>query len=85
MKLLGRPLEIEIAPTTTWVNIDYATKPQAAALQWLTPEQAGSPSPFLYTQSESILARTWVPCQDTPGVRMTYEATIHAPRGLLAP
>jgi leukotriene-A4 hydrolase len=84
VKFLGRPLEIEIAPTTTWVNIDYSTKPEAAALQWLTPEQAGSPSPFLYTQSESILARTWVPCQDTPGVRMTYEATIHAPRGLLA-
>jgi leukotriene-A4 hydrolase len=84
VKLLGRPLEIEIAPTTTWVNVDYSTRPEAAALQWLTPEQAGSPSPFLYTQSESILARTWVPCQDTPGVRMTYEATIHAPRGLLA-
>jgi leukotriene-A4 hydrolase len=84
VKLLGRPLEIQIAPTTTWVNIDYSTRPEAAALQWLTPEQAGSPSPFLYTQSESILARTWVPCQDTPGVRMTYEATIHAPRGLLA-
>jgi aminopeptidase N len=84
VKLLGRPLEVEIAPTTTWVNVDYSTKPEAAALQWLTPEQAGSPSPFLYTQSESILARTWVPCQDTPGVRMTYEATIHAPRGLLA-
>lgn len=84
VKILGRPLEIEIAPTTTWVNIDYSTRPEAAALQWLTPEQAGSPSPFLYTQSESILARTWVPCQDTPGVRMTYEATIHVPRGLLA-
>jgi leukotriene-A4 hydrolase len=84
VKFLGRPLEIEIAPNTTWVNVDYTTRPQAAALQWLTPEQAGSPSPFLYTQSESILARTWVPCQDTPGVRMTYEATIHAPRGFLA-
>jgi aminopeptidase N len=84
VKFLGKPLEIEIAPTTTWVNVDYSTRPEAAALQWLTPEQAGSPSPFLYTQSESILARTWVPCQDTPGVRMTYEATIHAPRGLLA-
>ena len=81
MKILGRPLEVEIAPATTWVNVDYTTNPQAAALQWLTPEQAGSPSPFLYTQSESILARTWVPCQDSPGVRMTYEATIHAPRG----
>jgi leukotriene-A4 hydrolase len=84
VKLLGRPLEVEITPTTTWVNVDYTTKPEAAALQWLTPEQAGSPSPFLYTQSESILARTWVPCQDSPGVRMTYEATIHAPRGLMA-
>ena len=81
---LGRPLEIQIAPTTTWVNVDYTTQPQAAALQWLTPEQAGSPSPFLYTQSQAILARTWVPCQDSPGVRMTYEATLHAPRGLMA-
>jgi leukotriene-A4 hydrolase len=84
VKFLGRPLEVAITPTTTWVNIDYTTKPEAAALQWLTPEQAGSPSPFLYTQSEAILARTWVPCQDTPGVRMTYEATIHAPRDLMA-
>ncbi len=84
VKFLGRPLEIEITPATTWVNVDYATKPEAAALQWLTPEQAGSPSPFLYTQSEAILARTWVPCQDTPGVRMTYEATIHTPRELMA-
>ncbi len=84
VKFLGRPLEVEITPATTWVNIDYTTKPEAAALQWLTPEQAGSPSPFLYTQSEAILARTWVPCQDSPGVRMTYEATIHAPRGLMA-
>jgi aminopeptidase N len=84
VKILGRPLEIEITPTTTWVNVDYTTSPQAAAVQWLTPEQAGSSSPFLYTQSESILARSWVPCQDSPGVRMTYEATIHAPRGFLA-
>jgi leukotriene-A4 hydrolase len=84
VKFLGRPLEIQIAPGTTWVNIDYSTRPEAAAVQWLTPEQAGSPSPFLYTQSEAILARTWVPCQDTPGVRMTYDATIHAPRGLMA-
>jgi len=84
VKLLGRPLEVEITPNTRWVNIEYATKPEAAALQWLTPAQAGSPHPFLYTQSESILARTWVPCQDTPGVRMTYEATIRAPRELMA-
>ena len=82
--VMGRPLEIEITPTTQWVNVDYTTQPQAAALQWLAPEQAGSPHPFLYTQSQAILARTWVPCQDSPGVRMTYEATIHAPRELMA-
>ena len=82
--VMGRPLTIEITPNTTWVNIDYNTQPQAAALQWLGPEQAGSPHPFLYTQSQAILARTWVPCQDSPGVRMTYEATIHAPRELMA-
>jgi leukotriene-A4 hydrolase len=81
---LGRPLEIRITPQTRWVNIDYTTRPEAAALQWLTPEQAGSPSPFLYTQSQAILARTWVPCQDSPGVRMTYEATVRVPQGLMA-
>jgi leukotriene-A4 hydrolase len=84
VKFLGRPLEIEITPQTTWVNVDYATKPQAAALQWLDSQQAGSSQPFLYTQSQSILARTWVPCQDSPGVRMTYEATVHVPPNLLA-
>jgi aminopeptidase N len=83
--LLGRALEVEITPQTQWVNVDYSTRPEAAALQWLDPAQtAAKKAPFLLTQSESILARTWVPCQDTPGVRMTYEATIHAPRGLMA-
>jgi leukotriene-A4 hydrolase len=81
---LGRPLEIRLPPGAQWVNVDYATRPEAAALQWLTPEQAGSPSPFLFTQSEAILARTWVPCQDSPGVRITYEATVAVPPGLLA-
>jgi aminopeptidase N len=84
VRFLGRPLAIEITAATRWVHIDYATRPEAAALQWLDPAQAGSRSPFLYTQSEAILARTWVPCQDTPGVRMTYEATIRVPPGLLA-
>jgi aminopeptidase N len=83
--LLGRALEIEITPQTRWVNVDYSTRPEAAALQWLEPAQtAAKTAPFLLTQSQAILARTWVPCQDTPGVRMTYEATVRVPRGLLA-
>ncbi len=83
-KFLGQALDIHIAPGTSWVNVDYSTRPEAAALQWLTPAQAGSPSPLLFTQSESILARTWIPCQDSPGVRMTYEATIRTPPTFMA-
>ena len=82
---LGRPLEITVEPGTELVHVDYETLPEAAALQWLGPEQtAGGEHPFLFTQSQAILARTWVPCQDTPGVRMTYEATLRVPAGLLA-
>ncbi|HTQ78994.1 MAG TPA: M1 family aminopeptidase/hydrolase, partial [Thermoanaerobaculia bacterium] len=84
VRFLGRELAIEITPQTRWVSIDYSTRPEAAALQWLTPAQAGGSKPLLFSQSEAILARTWVPCQDTPGVRMTYEATLRVPPDLLA-
>ena len=85
VKYLGRRLAIAIEPSTKSVRLDYATSPEAAAVQWLTPEQtAGGKHPFLFTQSQAILARTWVPCQDTPGVRMTYEAIVRVPRGLMA-
>jgi leukotriene-A4 hydrolase len=82
---LGRALTIGVPPGKSLVTIDYETTPGAAAVQWLDPEQtAGGKHPFLFTQSQAILARTWVPCQDTPGVRMTYEATIRVPQGLIA-
>ena len=83
--ILGRALEIPIDATTNGVVIEYASAPSARALQWLEPEMtAGKKHPFLLSQSEAILARTWVPCQDTPGVRFTYEATLHVPKELLA-
>lgn len=82
---LGSKLTIAIKPDTKSVKIDYATSPDAAAVQWLTPEQtAGGQQPFLFTQSQAILARTWVPIQDSPGVRITYDATIRVPQGLMA-
>ena len=81
----GAPLEIDITPQTKVVTIEYVTSPNAAALQWLEPAQtAGKKYPFLFSQSQSILARTWVPLQDTPGVRFTYDATVHVPKELLA-
>jgi aminopeptidase N len=82
---LGRALTIAIQPDTKSVKIDYAASPDAAAVQWLSKEQtAGGAHPFLFTQSQAILARTWVPCQDSPGVRMTYDATVRVPKGLMA-
>ncbi|MEM7480081.1 MAG: M1 family metallopeptidase [Acidobacteriota bacterium] len=82
---LGRPLTVEIAPDTGTVHVDYRTDPAAAALLWLGPEQtAGGSEPFLFTQSQAILARTWVPIQDTPAVRFTYSATVRVPPELLA-
>jgi leukotriene-A4 hydrolase len=85
VKYLGRPLTITITPTTRTVTIHYSTSPNAAALQWLEPSQtSGKEKPFLFTQSQAILARTWVPCMDGPGVRMTYAATIRTRPDLLA-
>ena len=82
---LGRPLIIDILPETKVVNVYYSTSPNAEALQWLDPPQtAGGVKPFLFTQSQPILARTWVPCQDNPGIRITYRATIKVPPGMLA-
>lgn len=82
---LGQPLEVAITPNTKQVRIDYSTTEGAEALQWLNPQQtAGKVHPFLFTQSQAILARTWIPCQDSPGIRYTYEATVTVPSGLMA-
>ncbi len=82
---MGQSLSVVIEPQDTLVTIYYHTTADAAALQWLTPEQtADKKNPFLFTQSQAILARSWVPCQDGPGVRFSYEATIHTPKNLIA-
>lgn len=82
---LGQPLIVDIQPQTKIVNIYYHTRPDAAALQWLEPQQtAGGKYPFLFTQSQAILARTWVPCQDSPGIRITYTARVKTPPELMA-
>ncbi len=70
---------------TRKVVIDYATRPEAAALQWLTPQQtAGGQKPYLFSQGQAILTRTWVPTQDSPGIRQTWEARIVVPSDLKA-
>ncbi len=81
----GQPLVIDIEKNTKSVTVFYKTSPEADALQWLTAEQTlGKKHPFLFSQSQAILARTWVPCQDAPGVKFTYDATIKTSNDLLA-
>ena len=83
--LLGQPLVVRIEPGTEEVLIAYETTGEADALQWLEPRQtAGRKQPFLFTQSQAILARTWIPCQDTPAVRFTYTAAVEVPESLTA-
>jgi aminopeptidase N len=83
--ILGAPLRIRLRPSAHQVTVHYSTSPAASGLQWLDPPQtAGKQHPFLYTQSQAIHARSWIPLQDTPGVRVTFTANIHTPDGLAA-
>lgn len=76
---MGSALTIQIPEACKKVNISYTTSPDAGALLWVEGEK-----PFLFTQSQAILARTWLPCQDSPGIRFTYNAHVKVPSGLLA-
>jgi aminopeptidase N len=71
--ILGAPLRVELPEGATRARIRYETSPRASALQWLLPEQtAGKKHPYLFTQSQAIHARSWIPLQDSPGVRQTW-------------
>ena len=81
---LGAPLTVKLNGAKR-IKINYKSAPDAAALQWLTPEQtAGKKQPFLFSQGQAILNRTWIPTQDSPGIRQTWEARIVVPQQLRA-
>lgn len=78
----GAPLTVQLGEARKIV-ISYRTSPGAKALQWLAPDQTlGKKMPFLFSQGESILNRSWIPTQDSPGIRQTWDATITVPDGM---
>lgn len=75
--VLGRGLTVLLRDDTERVAVQYASSPDAEAMQWLAPEQTdGRKQPFLFTQGQAILTRTWIPLQDTPAVRITWTAAV---------
>jgi leukotriene-A4 hydrolase len=83
--LFGQALAVLIESNTKKVSIVYSTSPAAEAVQWLQPSQtAGKVHPFMFTQSQAILARSWIPCQDSPSIRFTYDAEVTVPKQFLA-
>jgi len=82
---LGQPLTIQLGSRDRSVRIRYRTTARGEAMQWLAPEQtADGKQPYLFTQGQSILTRSWIPLQDSPGVRITYDARVRCPDGLTA-
>ena len=83
-KLLGTKLTIETPERPAKVRVTYRTSPNASGLQWLEPSMTeGKKTPFMFSQSQQIHARSWVPLQDTPQIRFTYTAHVTSPKDVM--
>jgi aminopeptidase N len=82
---LGQALTINIEEDTENITVFYSTTNKTEALQWLTSQQTTDKvHPFLFTQGQAILTRTWIPIQDSPQIRITYNAQVKVPKELMA-
>ncbi|RAK57141.1 M1 family metallopeptidase [Phenylobacterium deserti] len=80
----GAPLTVQLGGAKR-VVVAYRSRPDARALQWLAPElTAGKRKPFLFSQGQAINNRSWIPTQDSPGIRQTWTARIVVPEDLMA-
>lgn len=84
-EVLGQRLQLKNLNGADKFTLKFSTSPESRALQWIDAEKtAGGKHPFLFSQCQSIHARSIFPCQDTPSVRFTYSAEVEAPEGLKA-
>jgi aminopeptidase N len=82
---MGEELRVSLDKNTTVVFIKYETASDAAALQWLEATQTNDgKKPFLFTQGQAVLTRSWIPIQDSPGIRFTWDATVQVPSDMMA-
>ncbi|MDF2901557.1 MAG: aminopeptidase, partial [Phenylobacterium sp.] len=83
-KELGAPLTVTLKGAKRIV-VEYASSPGARSLQWLEPSlTAGKQKPYLFSQGQAINNRSWIPTQDSPGIRQTWTARVVVPEGLTA-
>ncbi|WP_076412634.1 M1 family metallopeptidase [Shewanella sp. UCD-KL12] len=83
--ILGERLNISLVEQCKSVKVQYQTTTGAQGLQWLSPEQtSGKSQPFLFSQSQPVNARSWIPLQDSPKARITFNAKVTAPVGMRA-
>ena len=91
--IIGKSLVIHVPKHDTIITVYYRTLNKVemklvgndfiSALQWLNPKQTyGKYHPFMFSQSQAILARTWLPCMDVPAVKFTYNAVVNYPSAL---
>ncbi|MCC2977414.1 M1 family metallopeptidase [Sphingomonas sp. PL-96] len=80
----GAPLTVAMGEARRIV-ITYSSQADARALGWLAPElTAGKRKPYLFSQGQAINNRSWIPTQDSPGIRQSWSAAITVPDDLVA-
>ncbi|KAK4054352.1 Leucyl aminopeptidase yscIV [Microbotryomycetes sp. JL221] len=88
-KVMGSALTVQLdrmykAQEIVDVVVYCTTTKDCTALDWLRSEQTDSKKfPFMYSQCQAIHARSLLPCQDTPAVKLTYSAEVKSPLPIL--